>query len=106
LRYHNKIYISLQNIYGIGKYRALTICYKNNINAYARVDELSQKELNSIRKFIEFFYHVEGDLRSQILINIKKLLDMQCYRGIRHKNKLPSRGQRTHTNAKTNKIMR
>lgn len=99
-----KVYISLQYIYGIGKYRSSIICLKNCINKHKPIDTLSLRELNLIRSFIDIFYYVEGDLRVQLSLNIKKLLDIKCYRGIRHKTRLPVRGQRTHTNAKTRKL--
>ena len=96
-----RLEIALTYIYGIGKTRAKEILEKTGIDGMKRVGELTPDELNTIRKFIEQNYKVEGDLRREIAVNIKKLMDMGCYRGIRHRLGLPVRGQRTKTNAKT-----
>lgn len=106
LPFRKKIYISLQYIYGIGKYRAIVICNKNNIDKNAITNNLSSDNFIKIRRFIDFFYCIEGYLKTQIFVNIKRLLDIKCYKGFRHKKKLPVRGQRTHTNARTNKHLK
>ena len=96
-----RLEIGLTYIYGIGKTRAKKILEATGIDPTTRVGELTTQELNKIRKFIEQNYKVEGDLRREVAISIKKLMDMGCYRGIRHRLGLPVRGQRTKTNAKT-----
>ncbi len=96
-----RLEIGLTYIYGIGKTRAKKILEATGIEPTKRVGELTPEELNKIRKFIEQNYKVEGDLRREVAISIKKLMDMGCYRGIRHRLGLPVRGQRTKTNAKT-----
>ncbi|ACO03023.1 MULTISPECIES: 30S ribosomal protein S13 [Persephonella] len=96
-----RLEIALTYIYGIGKTRAKEILEKTGIDGMKRVGELTPDELNTIRKFIEQNYKVEGDLRREVAVNIKRLMDMGCYRGIRHRLGLPVRGQRTKTNAKT-----
>ncbi|MCX7739338.1 MAG: 30S ribosomal protein S13 [Hydrogenothermaceae bacterium] len=98
-----RLEIALTYIYGIGKIRAKEILEKTGIDGMKRVGELTPDELNTIRKFIEQNYKVEGDLRREVAVAIKKLVDMGCYRGIRHRTGLPVRGQRTKTNAKTRK---
>lgn len=98
-----RLEIALTYIYGIGKTRAKEILEKTGIDGMKRVGELTPDELNIIRKFIEQNYKVEGDLRREVAVSIKKLVDMGCYRGIRHRTGLPVRGQRTKTNAKTRK---
>jgi len=96
-----RLEIALTYVYGIGKTRAKEILEKTGIDGMKRVGELTPDELNTIRKFIEQNYKVEGDLRREVAVNIKRLMDMGCYRGIRHRLGLPVRGQRTKTNAKT-----
>ncbi len=96
-----RLEIALTYIYGIGKTRAKEILNATNIDPMKRVGELTPDELNTIRKYIEQNYKVEGDLRREVAVAIKKLMDMGCYRGIRHRQGLPVRGQRTKTNAKT-----
>jgi len=96
-----RLEIALTYIFGIGKTRAKEIIEKTGVDGKKRVGELTPDELNKIRKFIEQNYKVEGDLRREIAVNIKKLMDMGCYRGIRHRLGLPVRGQRTKTNART-----
>ncbi len=96
-----RLEIALTYIYGIGKTRAKEILNATNIDPMKRVGELTPDELNAIRKYIEQNYKVEGDLRREVAVAIKKLMDMGCYRGIRHRQGLPVRGQRTKTNAKT-----
>ncbi|MDM7274495.1 30S ribosomal protein S13 [Sulfurihydrogenibium azorense] len=96
-----RLEIALTYIYGIGKTRAKEILEKTGIDVMKRVGELTPEELNTIRKFIEQNYKVEGDLRREVAVAIKRLVDMGCYRGVRHRLGLPVRGQRTKTNAKT-----
>jgi small subunit ribosomal protein S13 len=98
-----KIGIALTYIYGIGKYRSLQICKKANVNHNLRVTKLSDDEIRKIREAIDSSYAVEGDLRMEVSMNIKNLIDIKSYRGIRHVRKLPVHGQRTSTNARTRK---
>ena len=95
--------IALQYIHGIGKKFASEIIEKANIPATRRVNELSDAEVLQIREIIDRDYMVEGDLRREVSMNIKRLMDLGCYRGLRHRRNLPVRGQRTHTNASTRK---
>lgn len=95
--------IALQSIYGVGPSVALEVCSKTNIDANKSSNDLSEEEANEIRQVLESQYIVEGDLRREIGLNIKRLKDLGCYRGIRHRKGLPVRGQRTHTNARTRK---
>ena len=95
--------ISLRYIYGIGPVNAVEICQKTKIEGTKRVNELSDAEVLAIREVIDRDYLVEGDLRREVSINIKRLTDLGCYRGLRHRKGLPVRGQRTHTNARTRK---
>ncbi len=90
-------------IYGIGRSSALKILEAVGVDWTKKTDELGADEVNAIRKEIEQNYKVEGDLRREITANIKRLMEINCYRGIRHKRHLPVRGQRTHTNARTRK---
>mgnify|MGYP001547706002 CR=1 FL=1 len=98
-----RIMYSLTYIFGIGKTSAGEICKKANIENMKMTKELSDDELSRIKSVIENEYKVEGDLRSEITLNIKRLMEIGCYRGYRHRRKLPVRGQRTHTNARTRK---
>ena len=98
-----RVIIALQYIHGIGKKNAKDICGKINIPAERRVNQLSDAEVLQIREVIDRDYMVEGDLRREVGINIKRLMDLGCYRGLRHRRGLPVRGQRTHTNARTRK---
>lgn len=100
---HKRLEAALTYIYGIGWSRAREICEKTGIPCTKRVGELTPDELNLLRKFIDENYKVEGDLRREVQLNIKKLRDMGCYRGIRHARGLPVRGQQTRTNARTRK---
>ncbi|KZM48681.1 30S ribosomal protein S13 [Labrenzia sp. OB1] len=100
---NKRVVIALQYIHGIGKKFAQEIIEKNNIDAARRVNELSDSEVLSIRETIDRDYMVEGDLRRDTAMNIKRLMDLGCYRGLRHRRGLPVRGQRTHTNARTRK---
>lgn len=95
--------IALTYIYGIGRTTAKEICDKAGIAHDVRVKDLSQDDISKLRKIIENEYTVEGRLRSEVALNIKRLMDIGCYRGLRHRRKLPVRGQRTKTNARTRK---
>ncbi len=95
--------IALQYIHGIGASKAREIMAKVNIPESRRVNELSDAEVIQIRETIDRDYLVEGDLRREVAINVKRLMDLGCYRGLRHRRGLPVRGQRTHTNARTRK---
>jgi small subunit ribosomal protein S13 len=97
------IEISLQYIYGIGKTAAKSICAKAEVSGETRTKDLTDDEVRRIRDAIEQSLKVEGDLRREISLNIKRLMDLGCYRGLRHRKGLPVRGQRTHTNARTRK---
>lgn len=98
-----RVVIALQYIHGIGAKFAKEIVEKNNIPAERRVHELTDAEVLGIRETIDRDYRVEGDLRREVSMNIKRLMDLGCYRGLRHRRNLPVRGQRTHTNARTRK---
>ncbi len=98
-----RVLISLTYIYGIGPKRAQEIIEKADISSNRRVSELSEQEVLRIREIIDRDYKVEGDLRREVSMNIKRLMDLACYRGLRHRKGLPVRGQRTHTNARTRK---
>lgn len=101
---HNKrIEIALTYIYGIGRTLAHKICDEAGVDRGANSDALSDTELQGLRRVIEESYKVEGDLRREITINIKRYVDLGCYRGLRHRRGLPARGQRTSTNARTRK---
>ncbi|MFH1435195.1 MAG: 30S ribosomal protein S13 [Pseudomonadota bacterium] len=95
--------ISLTYIYGIGRTFAKEVCKKVEISETKRVEELSDLEVKKIREVIDAHYKVEGDLKREVSMNIKGLMDLGCYRGLRHRRGLPVRGQRTHTNARTRK---
>jgi len=99
---HKHIVIGLQEIYGIGKTRAKEICQSTDIATDVKVDALSEEELERLRTAVGA-YQTEGDLRREIQMNIKRLRDSGCYRGLRHRRGLPVRGQRTRTNARTRK---
>ena len=98
-----RVVIALTYIYGIGLRRSQEILEKVGIDLKRRVNDLSDQEVLKIREIIDRDYKVEGDLRRDISMNIKRLMDLACYRGLRHRKGLPVRGQRTHTNAKTKK---
>jgi small subunit ribosomal protein S13 len=100
---NKRVIIALRYIYGIGPANAVIICNQAGIPAEKRVNELSDDEILRIREIIDRDYQVEGDLRREIAMNIKRLMDMASYRGLRHRKGLPVRGQRTHTNARTRK---
>jgi small subunit ribosomal protein S13 len=95
--------IALTYIHGIGRVKSAEICAKAGLPAEKRVHQLAESEVIRIREIIDRDYSVEGDLRREVSMNIKRLVDLGCYRGLRHRKKLPVRGQRTHTNARTRK---
>jgi small subunit ribosomal protein S13 len=98
-----RVEIALRYIHGIGAAKAKEICEKVGIAEDRRVSSLSDAEVIQIRETIDRDYLVEGDLRREVAMNIKRLMDLGCYRGLRHRKSLPVRGQRTHTNARTRK---
>ena len=98
-----RVVIALTYIHGIGRTKAREICEKVGIPLERRVNELTDDETVRIREAIDGDYTVEGDLRRELSMNIKRLMDLGCYRGLRHRRGLPVRGQRTHTNARTRK---
>ncbi len=98
-----RVEVALTYIHGIGPSFAKQICQKVNIPAERRVNDLTDDEILRIREVIDSDYRVEGDLRREVAMNIKRLMDLGCYRGLRHRRGLPVRGQRTHTNARTRK---
>ncbi len=98
-----QIQISLQYLYGIGSTSAKKICATAQLDPTKRVKDLTEDEIHRIRETLEQGYKVEGDLRRETSLNIKRLMDLGCYRGLRHRKGLPVRGQRTHTNARTRK---
>jgi len=98
-----RVLIALTYIHGIGATKAKEICSKVGIPAERRVSQLTDDEVVRIRETIDRDYRVEGDLRREVAMNIKRLMDLGCYRGLRHRKNLPVRGQRTHTNARTRK---
>jgi len=100
---NKRVEISLQYIYGIGPAKAHDIVSKLSIPDDRRVNQLSDDEVLRIRELIDREYRVEGDLRREVSMNIKRLMDLGCYRGLRHRRGLPVHGQRTHTNARTRK---
>ena len=98
-----RVQIALTYIHGIGRTKAKEICTKVGITADRRVHQLTDDDVVRIREVIDRDYRVEGDLRREVAMNIKRLMDLGCYRGLRHRKGLPVRGQRTHTNARTRK---
>jgi small subunit ribosomal protein S13 len=98
-----RIEVSLQYIFGIGRTTAKKILVKASVDPVTRTKDLTDDEVRRIRETIEQGYEVEGDLRREVSMNIKRLMDLGCYRGLRHRKGLPVRGQRTHTNARTRK---
>ena len=100
---NKRLIIALTYIYGIGPKYSKDICEKINIDGSKRVNSLNEDEIIKIREFIDKNFPVEGDLRREVSVRIKRLTDLGCYRGLRHRKKLPVRGQRTHTNARTRK---
>jgi small subunit ribosomal protein S13 len=100
---NKRVVIALQYIHGIGPKKASEIMEKLSLPAERRVSQLTDQEVLHIRELIDRDYVVEGDLRREVQLNIKRLMDLGCYRGLRHRRGLPVRGQRTHTNARTRK---
>ena len=98
-----RVEIALTYIYGLGRTKARNICEAVGIPSERRVNQLTEEEAMRIREAIDRDYQVEGDLRREVGMNIKRLMDLGCYRGLRHRRGLPVRGQRTHTNARTRK---
>jgi len=98
-----RIEIGLTYIYGIGRARSNSILYRAGVERDKKVSELSEEEVNRIRQVLEEEGAVEGDLRKEVTMNVKRLIEMGAYRGLRHRRGLPVRGQRTHTNARTRK---
>lgn len=96
-------WIALTYIYGIGRTRSRQILEKTGIDPMTKANDLSEEQVNDIRKVIDAQYKVEGELRSEVSMNIKRLMDLGCYRGLRHRKGLPCHGQRTSTNARTRK---
>jgi len=100
---NKRVEIALQYIYGIGPARAKEIMERLSLPDSRRVSQLTDQEVSQLREVIDRDYIVEGDLRREVAMNIKRLMDLGCYRGLRHRRGLPVRGQRTHTNARTRK---
>jgi small subunit ribosomal protein S13 len=100
---HKHIVFALPYLYGIGRAAARGICQKAGIPPNKMTEELTEAEIKKIRDTLEAEYKVEGDLRREVQMNIKRLMDLGCYRGLRHRRSLPVNGQRTHTNARTRK---
>jgi small subunit ribosomal protein S13 len=100
---NKRIEIALTYIYGIGRTTSQKILSEANIDPSTKSDDLTESQINAIRHVIDTQLKVEGDLRTEVSMNIKRLMDLGCYRGLRHRRGLPVRGQRTHTNARTRK---
>ena len=100
---NKRVEIALTALYGVGRKTALEICHKAEVETNLKTDQLSDGDVVRLREIIEGQYKVEGDLRREVQQNVKELMDMACYRGLRHRRGLPVRGQRTHTNARTRK---
>ncbi len=100
---NKRMEIALTYIYGIGKTTAAKILAKSKVSPDKRTDDLDENDLRAIRDVLDAGYRVEGDLRKDVSFNIKRLMDLGCYRGLRHRKGLPVRGQRTHTNSRTRK---
>jgi small subunit ribosomal protein S13 len=98
-----RVEVALTYIYGIGRSTSIEILSKIGVDPNTRSDDLTESQINDIRKVIDGEYKVEGELRSEVAMNIKRLMDLGCYRGLRHRKGLPVRGQRTSTNARTRK---
>ncbi|NJN15983.1 MAG: 30S ribosomal protein S13 [Oscillochloris sp.] len=98
---NKKVEISITYIYGIGRTNGLEILQKANVDPERRVRDLTEEEVGRIREVVDREYRVEGDLRREVQMNIKRLMDIGCYRGLRHRRGMPVRGQRTRTNART-----
>ena len=100
---NKRVVVALTYIFGIGSTKAREICQKAGVFESSRVNQLAEGEVTRLREIIDGEYRVEGDLRRDVAMNIKRLMDLGCYRGIRHRRGLPVRGQRTHTNARMRK---
>ena len=100
---NKKMGVALTYLYGIGPVNALRVLAKANVDSEKRSDDIGEDEIARIRDVLEGEYKVEGDLRRDVALNIKRLMDLGCYRGLRHRKGLPVNGQRTHTNARTRK---
>lgn len=100
---HKQVAYALPYLYGVGRALALEICERANIPPEKKTEELTEADIKRIRDLLESDYRVEGDLRREVQMNIKRLMDLGCYRGLRHRRGLPVNGQRTHTNARTRK---
>jgi len=100
---HKQVAYSLPYLYGVGRALALEICKRANISPQKKTEELTEAEIKRIRDLLETEYRVEGDLKREVELNKKRLMDLGCYRGLRHRRGLPVNGQRTHTNARTRK---
>jgi len=100
---NKRVEIGLTYIYGIGRYRAIDILKKADVQQGLKIKDLTEEQVSNIRKVIDQHGRVEGDLKKEVSMNIKRLMDIGCYRGMRHRRGLPCRGQRTHTNARTRK---
>lgn len=98
-----RVDIALTYIYGVGRTTSKEVLDKAGVSGAISTDELTDDQVQAVRKVIETEYQVEGDLRREVQLNIKRLMDLGCYRGLRHRRNLPARGQRTHTNARTRK---
>ena len=100
---NKRVVIALTYIFGIGQTKAREICQKASVSETSRVNQLAEGEVTRLREIVDGEYRLEGDLRRDVAMNIKRLMDLGCYRGLRHRRGLPVRGQRTHTNARTRK---
>ena len=100
---NKRVVVALTYIFGIGRTNAHEICQKAGVSEASRVNQLAEGEVTRLREIIDGEYRVEGDLRRDVAMNIKRLMDLGCYRGVRHRRGLPVRGQRTHTNARMRK---
>ena len=100
---HKQVAYALPYLYGVGRTLAREICARAKIAPEKKTEELTENEIKRIRELLETEYRVEGDLRREVQMNIKRLMDLGCYRGLRHRRGLPVNGQRTHTNARTRK---
>ncbi len=98
---NKKLEIAITYIYGVGRSNSKEIIAKANVDPHTRVRDLTEEEVGRLREVVEREYRVEGDLRREIQMNIKRLMDIGCYRGLRHRRNMPVRGQRTRTNART-----
>jgi small subunit ribosomal protein S13 len=100
---NKRLWVGMTAIYGIGQPRARALCAKAKVEETKKIKDMTEEEINRVRQAIESEGRVEGDLRKEIQMNIRRLIEIQCYRGIRHRRNLPVHGQRTHTNARTRK---